>query len=136
MRRRLRFFLFFLFTCAISVCCALAQASADRLITEALKPSPLETNLHQLTDEIGGRIPGTPAMQKAVDWGVEAFKAAGADKAAGRFHPSSFVGGDYVPKFPLLHRMASNRPRSSGYGLYRWRGLRLCRPIAMSESSM
>jgi carboxypeptidase Q len=79
MRRRLRFFLFFLFTCAISVCCALAQASADRLITEALKPSPLETNLHQLTDEIGGRIPGTPAMQKAVDWAVEAFKAAGAD---------------------------------------------------------
>jgi carboxypeptidase Q len=79
MRRRLRFFLFFFFICAISVCCALAQDSADRLITEALKPSPLETNLHQLTDEIGGRIPGTPAMQKAVDWGVEAFKAAGAD---------------------------------------------------------
>lgn len=60
-----------------SVC--YAQNSADRIITEALKPSPIETNLQQLTDQIGGRVPGTPAMQKAIDWGVAAFKAAGAD---------------------------------------------------------
>src|SRR5512133_1354713 len=59
---------------------ALAQNSSDQIIREALKPSPLETNLHRLTDEIGGRVPGTPAMQRAVQWGVEAFKAAGADK--------------------------------------------------------
>jgi len=58
---------------------ASAQDSADAIITEALKPSPLETNLRRLTDEIGGRVPGTVAMRKAVDWGVEAFKAAGAD---------------------------------------------------------
>src|SRR3984957_8615247 len=52
---------------------------ANRLIAEALKPSALETNLRRLTDEIGGRIPGTPAFQKSVDWGVAAFKEAGAD---------------------------------------------------------
>ena len=52
---------------------------ADRLIAEALKPSSLETNLRRLSDEIGGRIPGTPAFQRAVDWGVAAFKDAGAD---------------------------------------------------------
>ena len=52
---------------------------ADRLIAEALKPSPLETNLRRLTDEVGGRIPGTPAFQRAVDWGVAAFKEAGTD---------------------------------------------------------
>lgn len=46
---------------------------------EALKPSALETNLRNLTDGIGGRVPGTPAMQKAVEWGEAAFKAAGAD---------------------------------------------------------
>jgi hypothetical protein len=47
---------------------------------EALKPStPLQENLRVLTDEIGGRVPGTPAMQKAIQWGVNAFKAAGAD---------------------------------------------------------
>jgi carboxypeptidase Q len=52
---------------------------ANRLIAEALTPSPLETNLRRLSDEIGGRIPGTPAFQRAVDWGVTAFKDAGAD---------------------------------------------------------
>ena len=52
---------------------------ANRLIAEALKPSPLETNLRRLSDEIGGRVPGTPAFQRAVDWGVAAFKDAGAE---------------------------------------------------------
>src|SRR5882724_7154092 len=56
-----------------------ADNDSDRLIQEALKPSPLEGNLRRLTDEIGGRVPGTPAMQRAVDWGVDAFRAAGAD---------------------------------------------------------
>ena len=51
----------------------------DRLIAEALKPSSLETNLRRLSDEIGGRVPGTPAFQRAVDWGVAAFHDAGAD---------------------------------------------------------
>jgi carboxypeptidase Q len=64
---------------AVLVCAVFAQDSSDRIIAEALRPSPLESNLHRLTDEIGGRVPGTPAMQKAVDWGVAAFKSAGAD---------------------------------------------------------
>jgi len=53
--------------------------ASERLIQEALKPSPLESNLRRLTDEIGGRVPGTPAMQRAVDWGMAAFTDAGAD---------------------------------------------------------
>jgi carboxypeptidase Q len=61
------------------VTAAFAQQSGDKVLVEALKPSPLETNLRRLTDEIGGRVPGTPAMQKAVAWGEAAFKAAGAD---------------------------------------------------------
>src|ERR1700693_4193763 len=52
---------------------------ANLVIQAALQPSPLEANLHRLTDEIGGRVPGTLAMQHAVAWGIEAFKAAGAD---------------------------------------------------------
>ncbi len=52
---------------------------AARIIQAALQPSPLESNLHQLTDEIGGRVPGTAAMQHAVEWGVKAFTVAGAD---------------------------------------------------------
>src|SRR5271169_5200980 len=62
-----------------SVVSSLAQSN-DAVMQEALKPStPLQENLRVLTDEIGGRVPGTPAMQQAVDWGVQAFKAAGAD---------------------------------------------------------
>ena len=57
----------------------LAQDSTDRVIAEALKPSSVETNLAHLTDQIGGRVPGTPAMTLAVQWGVNAFNAAGAD---------------------------------------------------------
>ena len=53
--------------------------SNDRVMQQALKPSMLQENLRVLTDEIGGRVPGTPAMQKAIQWGVDAFKAAGAD---------------------------------------------------------
>ena len=75
MRQRLCLLLLF----TIPLCGALAQDATDRVLTEALKPSALEANLHRLTDEVGGRIPGTPAMQRAVDWGVDAFKAGGAD---------------------------------------------------------
>ena len=58
---------------------AFAQSN-DVVMQEALKPStPLQENLRLLTDEIGGRVPGTRAMQKAIQWGVDAFKAAGAD---------------------------------------------------------
>src|ERR1700683_243540 len=64
--------------------CLAAAASTDtedeaRIIQAALQPSPLESNLHHLTDEIGGRVPGTPAMQHAIEWGVKALTVAGAD---------------------------------------------------------
>jgi carboxypeptidase Q len=66
-----------------AICFAATPASetgdAARIIQAALQSSPLESNLRHLTDEVGGRVPGTPAMQRAVDWGVQMFKAAGAD---------------------------------------------------------
>lgn len=64
----------------VLVCAAVAQDAGERIIAEALKPSSLDQNLQRLTDGIGGRVPGTAAMQKAVDWGVAAFKTAGADR--------------------------------------------------------
>src|SRR5260370_34678375 len=39
----------------------------------------MEENLRRLTDEVGGRVTGTPAMAKAVAWGVAACRAAGVD---------------------------------------------------------
>src|SRR5579863_6700559 len=68
--------------CLGSICLAAAPLETDdaaRIIQSALQASALESNLQRLTDEIGGRVPGTPAMQRAVEWGVQAFKAAGAD---------------------------------------------------------
>jgi len=69
----------FLFLLAGSLCTAQNAANNQRVMTEALKPSPLRQNLRVLTDEIGGRVPGTPALEKAIQWGTDAFKAAGAD---------------------------------------------------------
>jgi carboxypeptidase Q len=71
------------FVCILSFSSLAATSPADtatnQIIQLALQPSSLETNLRRLTDEIGGRVPGTPAMQHAIDWGVQAFTAAGAD---------------------------------------------------------
>jgi carboxypeptidase Q len=68
----------------LSAACLAATPPTDtddaaRIIQAALQPSPLESNLHHLTDEIGGRVPGTPAMQHAIEWGVKALTVAGAD---------------------------------------------------------
>ena len=67
----------------IATCATLAAASdSDRLIQESLNSPTIESNLRRLTDEIGGRVPGTPAMQRAVQWGVDSFRAAGADSVS------------------------------------------------------
>ncbi|MFZ1049313.1 MAG: hypothetical protein WAN41_01340, partial [Candidatus Sulfotelmatobacter sp.] len=80
MRNLKAFCLCFIFT---TICLAATPPTekddAARIIQTALQPSPIESNLRHLTDEIGGRVPGTPAMQRAVEWGVKMFTAAGAD---------------------------------------------------------
>jgi len=65
--------------CVSSLLAVAADSAADVLIKTALKPSALGHNLERLTDTVGGRLPGTAAMNQAVAWGVEAFQAAGAD---------------------------------------------------------
>lgn len=58
---------------------ASATPEVARIIASALGPSPLEENLRQLTDEIGGRVSGSPQMRQAAAWAVEAFRQAGVD---------------------------------------------------------
>jgi len=58
----------------------LAQNGAppiEHLLEEVGSSPALERNLRVLCDEIGGRLPGTPAMKRAVEWAVAAFRAAG-----------------------------------------------------------
>jgi hypothetical protein len=74
----------------------LAQSN-DAVMQEALQPStPLQENLRVLADEIGGRIPGTPAFEQAAQWGIDAFKAAGADSVHTEEFtiPTSWAEGD------------------------------------------
>jgi carboxypeptidase Q len=54
-------------------------AAAAKILPMVMGSSPMEENLRRLTDEIGGRVTGTPEMAKAVEWGVGAFRAAGVD---------------------------------------------------------
>ncbi len=70
--------------CILSFVCLAVTPSSDnndvnQVIQAALQPSPIQDNLRRLTDEIGGRVPGTLAMQHAVQWGRQALTAAGAD---------------------------------------------------------
>ena len=64
--------------CSTTGASSCAQAAA-KILPIVMGPSPLEENLRRLTDEIGGRVTGSPEMTKAVEWGVGAFRAAGVD---------------------------------------------------------
>ena len=65
------------------VACSVTEAScaeaAAKILPQVLGPSPLEENLRRLTDEVGGRVTGSPQMAKAVEWAVAAFRAEGVD---------------------------------------------------------
>ncbi len=64
--------------CSVTDASSCAQAAA-KILPIVMGPSPLEENLRRLTDEIGGRVTGSPQMAKAVEWGVGAFRAGGVD---------------------------------------------------------
>jgi carboxypeptidase Q len=70
--------------------CSAAATCADvapTIIKSAMGDSPLVENLRQLTDEIGGRVTGSPAAARAVQWGVAAFRAASVDEV----HTENFM---------------------------------------------
>jgi len=84
---------------------------ASRIIQTALEPSSLENNLRVLTDEIGGRVPGTPAMQLAVQWGVQALTAAGADSVhtEGFTIPNSWAEGATEMTVSTAHEVSATK---------------------------
>src|ERR1051326_2481770 len=58
----------------------LAQdASLNNVRKLAHDSAKLEPELRHLTDDIGGRVPGTPAFQKAAEWAMATMREAGAD---------------------------------------------------------
>jgi hypothetical protein len=58
---------------------SLCAETSPKIIANALGPSPLYENLRHLTDEIGGRQTGTPAMARAITWATDAFHQSGVD---------------------------------------------------------
>jgi carboxypeptidase Q len=64
--------------CSATDTSSCAQAAA-KLMPIILGDSPMIENLRKLTDEIGGRVTGSPEMAKAVQWGIAGFRAAGVD---------------------------------------------------------
>jgi carboxypeptidase Q len=64
--------------------CSATEASscaevAAKVLPQVMSASPMEENLRRLTDEIGGRVTGTPEMAKAVEWAIGGFRAAGVE---------------------------------------------------------
>jgi hypothetical protein len=80
--------------CSATDASSCAQAAA-KILPIVLGSSPMEENLRRLTDEIGGRVTGTPQMAKAVAWGVAAFRAAGVDVHKEKYTlPATWSEGD------------------------------------------
>jgi carboxypeptidase Q len=65
-------------TCSATEASSCAEA-AGKLLPFILRGSPMMENLRRLTDEVGGRVTGSPEMSKAVQWAVGAFRTAGVD---------------------------------------------------------
>lgn len=54
-------------------------ADVRRLTGAILGDTPAMSDLRELTDRIGGRISGTPACDRAIDWAAAKFRGAGVD---------------------------------------------------------
>src|SRR3974377_1396314 len=86
---------------------------ANKIIQTALAPSPIQENLRRLTDEIGGRVPGTPGMQHAVQWGMQAFSAAGADSV----HSEGFeIANSWSEGATEMNATTSHQVSTTGVG--------------------
>ena len=80
--------------CSTTEASSCAEAAA-KILPIVMGSSPMEENLRRLTDEIGGRVTGSPEMAKAVEWGVGAFRAAGVDVHTEKYKlPVTWSEGD------------------------------------------
>jgi len=69
--------------------CFFVRGGGGEILPIVMGSSPMEENLRRLTDEIGGRVTGSPEMAKAVEWGVGRFARAGVDVHTEEVHAAS-----------------------------------------------
>src|SRR5260370_38515117 len=62
--------------CSATEASSCAQAAA-KILPIVLGSSPMEANLRRLTDEVGGRVTGSPEMSKSAERSVGAFRGSG-----------------------------------------------------------
>jgi hypothetical protein len=63
--------------------------AVDMLVQRTLAPTPIDKDLEELADDIGGRPTGSPAMAQAVKWAVAKFAEAGLENV----HAESYAAG-------------------------------------------
>jgi hypothetical protein len=109
--------------CSATEASSCAEAAA-KILPIVMGSSPLEENLRRLTDEVGGRVTGTPEMAKAVEWGVGTFRAAGVDVHTEKYTlPVTWSEGDTrlellgPVKFPVRLKAEGWSPAPSAGGI-------------------
>jgi hypothetical protein len=109
--------------CSVSDTSSCAQAAA-KILPIVMGPSTMEENLRRLTDEIGGRVTGTPQMAKAIEWGITAFRAAGIDVHTEKYKlPATWSEGDTLLellaplKFPVRLKSEGWSPAAPAAGI-------------------
>src|SRR5438128_7868212 len=93
---------------------------ASWLMQRELGPTPILEDLRQLVDTIGGRPTGSPALERAVDWGVARLHEAGMENvhaeayAAPRTWMAVAESGEVVSPRPAWALPGSERLRVAG----------------------
>ena len=74
---------------------AAENEAVQMLVGHELGKTPMLSDLEEMCDRIGGRPTGSEACNRAVDWAVEKFKAAGVDSVHTEKYtlPSLWLGG-------------------------------------------
>jgi hypothetical protein len=109
--------------CSTTEASSCAEAAA-KILPIVMGSSPMEENLRRLTDEIGGRVTGSPQMAKAVEWGVGALRAAGVDVHTEKYTlPVTWSEGDTrlellgPAKFPVRLKAEGWSPATPAGGI-------------------
>jgi len=109
--------------CSTDAASSCAEVAA-KIMPVVMGASPLGESLRRLTDEIGGRVTGSAAMGRAVQWGVGAFRAAGVEVHTEKYQlPVTWSEGETrlellgEVKFPLRVVSVGWSPAVGGAGI-------------------
>ncbi|MCZ6696424.1 MAG: M20/M25/M40 family metallo-hydrolase [Acidobacteria bacterium] len=102
-----------------------ASDPASRLAARMLADTPLAEDLQFLCDRIGGRLTGSDACERSVDWFVERFRQAGVDHVSTESFEMPWRWSDSGSRASVLHPESisldvvalPNSPGTSGAGL-------------------